>query len=97
MTEGKTNIRLEVKWSDCAPGEIPELPANTGLKINAERCCRAAEQRSGLLAAPLLFFFQGHHDLAPNLRVFQPKSEQSTLKNEAENGSAGTQASVSAV
>lgn len=53
---GKTNIRLEVKWSDCAPGEIPELPANTPEKINAERCCPAAEDRRRLLAAPLLFF-----------------------------------------
>lgn len=34
---GKTNIRLEVKWSDCAPGEIPEPPANARSKINAGR------------------------------------------------------------
>lgn len=34
---GKTNIRLEVKWSDCANGEIPEPPANAQLKINAGR------------------------------------------------------------
>lgn len=28
---GETNTRLEVKWSDCAPGKIPELAANARL------------------------------------------------------------------
>ena len=28
---GKTNTRLEVKCSDCAPGKIPELAANAQL------------------------------------------------------------------
>lgn len=43
---GKTNSKLEVKCSDCAPGKIPELAANAQLpfllwkerkKMNAER------------------------------------------------------------
>lgn len=54
---GKTNIRLEVKWSDCAPGEIPELPANARLKINAGRWAsqRGTERTFG---CPLPLFFR---------------------------------------
>lgn len=108
---GKTNIRLEVKWSDCAPGEIPELPANARLKINAGRWAsqRGTERTFGCPPPPPFFQDDVNKErkavtnaagattrLPIHLSVvFRFKSDQSSQRGGG--GVAGTEASVIAI
>lgn len=58
---GKTNTRLEVKWSDCAPGKIPELAANARLpfllwKESENECREVGELEKNRVGIQLIFF-----------------------------------------